>query len=87
MKRIPIDFKYNQKAIQIVKNKLVEKLRKKGNGSFVSRHESFGIVAEEFDELLDELRTNNKIKFKKELIDVAVACIFSIACLEAKTME
>ena len=87
MKRLPVQFEFNERAIKIVKNKLIERLKRKGNGSFYSRHESFGIIAEEFDELWDELRSNNKQKFKNELIDVAVACLFSIACLEAKTME
>jgi NTP pyrophosphatase (non-canonical NTP hydrolase) len=87
IKRKQIEQKYNNRAIEIIKAKLKNRLKQKGNGSFISRHEAFGVIAEEFDELLDELRSNNYSKFKKELIDIAVASIFTLACMEAETLE
>ena len=66
-------------------DKLIYRLETKGRGQYASRHEIFGILAEEMDEALDELRENSEggyVNFKKELLDVAVAAIFGYICLD-----
>jgi len=67
--------------------KLRYRLETKGPGSYASRHEIYGILAEEMDELLDELRINTLSgykNFRKELLDVAVAAIFAYACMDGR---
>lgn len=68
-------------------NKLRYRLETKGNDSYASRHEIFGIIAEEMDELLDELRINTRRgykNFRKELLDIAVASLFGYICMDER---
>ena len=58
---------------------IAKRLQEKGWGAFAGPHETYGIIAEEFKELLDELQANNPLAFRKELIDIAVACILGMA--------
>lgn len=65
--------------------KLRYRLGTKGYRSYASRHEIFGILAEEMDELLDELRINTRAghkNFRKELMDVAVAALFGYISMD-----
>ena len=68
-------------------NKLEFRLKEKGTGSFASRHEIQGSIAEEYDELLDALRENDMEQYKKELIDIAVGAIFGIACINSGSLD
>ncbi len=59
---------------------LGKRLNEKGWGAFVGPHETFGVIDEEFNkELRDELQANSTVGFRKELIDIAVACIIGLA--------
>jgi NTP pyrophosphatase (non-canonical NTP hydrolase) len=78
------DWSINEGLIS-VRNKLRFRLETKGSGSYASRHEIYGILAEEMDELLDELRINTRRgykNFRKELLDVAVAALFGYVCMD-----
>ena len=86
-KRTKINPKFNTKAINECKRELRFRLIEKGAGTFSSRHEIQGVLTEEYHEAIDALRGNNIDEFKQELIDIAVSCIFGIACIEAKTLE
>lgn len=66
---------------------LRERLQQKGHGAFVSTHEIVGVVAEEYDEMMDALRQNNRPNFRSELLDVAVGCVFGVACVDAGTLD
>jgi len=46
-----------------------------------------GIVAEEYDELLEAVRSNDRKQVMKELEDIAVACVFAFACDEEDGLE
>jgi len=73
------------RGILDITKKLESRLKKKGWGSYASRHEIFGICAEEMDELLDELRINTPEgyeNFAKECLDVAVAGLFGYICVQ-----
>ncbi len=67
------------RAIDEVDNTVSRRLNEKGWGAFAGPHETFGVIAEEFKELLDELQANSVVGFRKELIDIAVACIIGLA--------
>lgn len=66
--------------------KIVAKRRldKHGYGLAAGPHEIFGIIAEEMDELTDEMRSNDHQKFTDELIDVAIAAIFGIVSMQVR---
>ena len=67
------------RAMDEVDNAVDRRLNEKGWGAFVGPHETFGVIAEEVKELLDELQANSVVGFRKELIDIAVACIIGLA--------
>ena len=72
------------KAVKFVTEELYRRLREKGDGAFVSRHEIVGIIGEEFDELKTEVHNNSGSRdVISELADIAVPAIFGIACIES----
>ena len=73
-------------AIETVKDMLNFRLDEKGAGTFKSRHEMFGIIAEEFYELANSMQDGNR-NFDDEVLDLAVACVFGLACIEAQKMD
>lgn len=62
---------------------LKRKMKKKGKKAFISRHEIFGIIYEELDELKDAMRNNDDVNFEEELIDIALSSIFCLASFRA----
>lgn len=67
-------------ATMAIIDDLNRRLQKHGNGAYASKHEAFGVVAEELDELKEALRDDSRPwRFDEELRDVAVACIFALA--------
>jgi hypothetical protein len=94
-------------AVDVVVTRLYERLEQYGYGTYASRHEVLGILAEEFKELTDATHASplsgapadRRVKGKyeerflatgetvrQELVDIAVAAIFSVACLDARTL-
>ena len=76
----------SQELINQVVYTLIQELEstieKKGKGIFISPHEAFGAITEEYDELKDELRSNDLQAFTFELRDVAVSCIWALVSAE-----
>lgn len=60
---------------------LEERLNEKGSEPYVSTHETFGIVHEEYRELDDTLRGNDLNRFHEELVDLGVACVLGLASM------
>ena len=71
--------------------KLYERLDKKGYGSYSGRHEILGIITEEFWELVEAVRSQpisgDKNTVREELIDIAIGCIFGVACIDSSAIE
>jgi NTP pyrophosphatase (non-canonical NTP hydrolase) len=63
------------------------RIEKKGMGAFVSNHEGLGIIAEEYHELLEAVRSNDPVEVASEAMDVAVGCIFLVASLLQKEAD
>ena len=63
------------------------RLEQKGRGATASPHESFGIIAEEVDEMLDALRANDERAFTGEALDIGVACLLAIGSALAHGRE
>lgn len=66
---------------------LSSRIIEKGSYSFTSSHEILGIVAEEYDEFLEAVRTNDKKQLKKELLDLGVAIIWALASDKIKALD
>lgn len=69
------------RVLKILHARMLDRLNQHGWGIFVSDHEMLGVVTEEFQELLDAVKSNNATKVVAELEDLAVACIASLVSL------
>ena len=76
-----------QTVIDVLKSMVNYRLSQKGRGIYVSSHECLGVITEEYKELIDAVQSNDTEQFDKELIDVAVACIFSLVSLDTGKMH
>lgn len=74
-------------GIETLRLALTHRLAEKGYGVFVSRHEILGAATEEFLELVQAVQGGTEIDLVEELIDLAVACVFGAACIQAKKTE
>lgn len=86
-KRVPITDQTLALACADVTRSLHDRIREKGPGTFASRHEIYGLLAEEMDELLLAVRSQDLSDVRLELLDIAVAAIFGAACIDQKTVE
>lgn len=57
-------------VMNLVRSELIRAVLKHPN-SFHNPHEAYGVIAEEFDEMLDEMRANDRQKFLKEAVQLA----------------
>jgi hypothetical protein len=65
-----------------------DKITQKGDGVFRSRHEILGVVAEEYDELINAVRMSEDLyHVEHELMDVACACLLGAACIKAGKVD
>ena len=81
IKRPNVSKKARAVAIEFVASELRRRITDKGPGTFASIHEIMGVISEEYNELKDAVHKNEMIDVEKELADIAVACIFSLACI------
>lgn len=65
-------------GLHVLVEALNDRMNKHGDGAFVGPHEGLGVAAEEYHELVDAVRSNDKAKVEKENIDLAVACLFAV---------
>ena len=76
----------NQASLE-VRDQIQRRLEQKGFGTFASRHETLGIVTEEYHELVEAVHTGTLLNIRKELEDLAVAAIFGVACISKESLE
>lgn len=74
-------------ALKLTAEKLSFRLQQKGYGTFTSSHEILGVITEEYHELIEAVKSNTLNEVKEELKDIAVGCIFAIACIEDGTID
>jgi len=75
-------------AIDDMVAKLKYRIEQKGQGAWLSRHEILGILTEEFTEVIDEIHSKGRNReLKQELLDLAVGCIFAVACINQETLD
>lgn len=70
-------------AINIIIQRLDERIQEKGEGSFLSTHEILGVLSEEHSEVEEAVFDNDPQALESELEDMAVGSIFALACLRA----
>lgn len=87
MKREIISKNALVQSIGEISDKTDYQMEKKGPGAWGSTHEVLGVITEEYWELQEAIKNNNMEEIKKELMDIAVACHFGIACINEKTLD
>ena len=78
MERKPLQEYQLDRVLEDIRQHTYEKIKKHGPGAFVSNHEAFGAITEEYYELLEELRKNNREGFRMESLDLIVAILWGI---------
>lgn len=61
-----------------------KRLKRHGFGVAAGPHEIYGILAEEMDELLDEVRSNNHRQLYEELVDISIGAIFGMISMKKR---
>ena len=74
-------------ADSVVRMKLIDRLNEKGYGALVSRHEILGVLTEEYHEAVKAVESESIQEVRDELIDLAVGCIFGVACIDARAVD
>lgn len=64
--------------LHVAKRRLAEK----GEGIYLSSHETLGIVTEEYHEFVKAVQDDNTGAQYEELVDIAVACLLGMASIE-----
>jgi len=75
------------KALDAVSEALITKLREKGDHTFSSTHEILGVISEEHQELINAVTSNDHVEVARECLDLAVAAVYALACIEAGTLD
>jgi len=83
-----------------LQEKITFRLKQKGRGILISRHEMKGVVADEVEEFNKAVRDKNPLTIEEqkaktayptsvedELIDIAVACIVSLASIKTGKVQ
>ena len=74
-------------AVNNTRDRLYDRLNQKGYGTFSSTHEVLGMITEEYYELIEAVKSNKMSDVKDELEDIAVGCLFAIACINNGSLE
>lgn len=61
--------------------KLLYRLKENGNGIYASSHEILGSLSEEVHEFEHAVHDNDNRQMQRELLDIAVACVWGIVSL------
>jgi NTP pyrophosphatase (non-canonical NTP hydrolase) len=76
-------------AISDLQKEIARTINEKDPGSFASRHELEGVLSEEFAELRRAIFKDKRDfrAMRDELLDITVACVFGVACIDASGLE
>ena len=85
--RLQISKQQVGEAVSNVRDCLFERLREKGYGALVSRHEIQGVLTEEYHEAIGAVHEGSLGDVRQELIDLADGCIFGVACIDAGGLD
>lgn len=87
MNRINITKAAVDRGVEEIHEKTLYRLNQKGWQTLSSTHEILGVIAEEYQELIEAVKEGDHEKIKQELLDIGVACGFGAACINSKTLN
>lgn len=70
-------------AVYRLQKEIARRLNEKGTGSFASRHEIFGVLDEEHDEIRKAVHSESNDRLVDELMDKAAGAVIGAACIMA----
>lgn len=76
-----------EKALNMVRNGLYDRMQRHGHFSHFSKHESHGIIMEEVHEMEEAVRSKKHDEYWDEVMDVVVSGIWGIASRIARDEE
>jgi len=77
-------------AVKELLDALHQRIKEKGRLGFLTRHEMLGVLIEEVEEFIHEVRVRQALhsdEFKSELKDIGVCIIWSLASIIADVCE
>ena len=74
-------------AVATIRYHLFRRLEQKGFGTWTSRHEILGFLTEEYHEAIEAVHSKTANEVKAELVDIAVGCIYGVACIDSKALD
>ena len=87
VKRPLFDKEIIKKCLAEIEDKIFERLKEKGWGIYVSRHENLGIITEEYTEYVETVHQNDIVGQRKELLDLAVGALASMVSMDIMATE
>lgn len=66
-------------AVDILRDAFGQRMEKHGSLSFITKHESLGVLTEEYIELIEAAKLRGHERYDAEMIDIGVTAIFAIA--------
>ncbi len=69
------------KVLEVVTQSVGSRIDKHGNGAFIGPHEALGVVTEEFQELIEAVRSNVADRVVEEWLDVIVSGVWAVASM------
>ena len=72
MKREDISEDSCNKVIESIRKKIIDNMKEKGSGSFVSRHEISGAITEEYHELIEAVHSGSLKDIDEELQELKI---------------
>lgn len=81
--RVDVSSETVDRAVALMRTKLLMRLDQKGWDSFIGPHEILGILEEERMELTEAVRSDDWTEVVDELLDLAVGAVFGIASIMA----
>ncbi len=76
-----------ESSLEMIRNHTRDVIVRKGDGTMASIHEVAGVLQEEFVEFGDAVRGNDNNARLHELLDIATATHFAIACIIQGSLE
>lgn len=70
-----------ENIFKLIGQELKARVDKKGPYAYIGSHEALGIITEEYYELIEGVKANDRENVKEELMDILIGCLWGLASL------
>jgi NTP pyrophosphatase (non-canonical NTP hydrolase) len=82
-----VEFEAKKAVMDDFRRMLGHRIVEKGDKTFASRHEVLGVLTEEFQELVDAVKSNSMDSFEAELLDIMVGAFWGLCSLKNQSLD